>query len=318
MGGNAFTSGPSPLSTPRMPPDVYFALRDHYINLLRTLYQEVATPLEAPGKSSYGDIDILVARPWTEPLPIDSVSTCLTASRTFANHGSPTTSFAVPYAQSDDIFVQVDVHVCPRETFEWQMLHQSHGDLWNLLGTAIRPFGLTANDCGLHLRISEIEALDRKRSLVLLTRDPKEVLEFLGLEESAINKRFSSIDELYKFAGSCRFFDPEKYCKDNLKANDRKRMAQRKIYREFVESWIPEFCESGGHEKTGQLDRSAISEEALEVFGKEREYQARSRQWREETAALLRRQGDKLDRKRMCMETAEYADAWTNWLAGND
>ena len=318
MGGNAFTSGPAPLSTPRMPPELYFSLRNHYINLLRTLYQKIATPIEAPGKDSYGDIDILVACPCTEPLSEESVATSLKASRAFTIQSSPTTSFAVPHPQLTSKFVQVDVHVCPDETFQWQMFHQSHGDLWNLLGTAIRPVGLTANDSGLHLRIEEIEPFDRKRSLVVLTREPREVVEFLGLQAGVFDKRFCNIDELYRFASSCRFFDPGRYRKDGLKANDRKRMAQRKVYQDFVERWIPEYCGSEREENAARLDRSTVLKEALEIFRKERVYDAQLRTWRQERAALLRKQGEKVDRKRTHVEIAEYADAWTDWLAGNE
>ena len=62
------------------------------------------------------------------------------------------------------------------------MFHHAFGDLWNLLGTTIRPFGLTANEKGLHIRIEEIELLDRKRSMICLTNDPREVCHLLGLD----------------------------------------------------------------------------------------------------------------------------------------
>ena len=51
-----------------------------------------------------------------------------------------------------------------------------------MLGTTIRPFGLTANAKGLHVRIEEIELLDRKRSTIYLTKDPREVCQLLGLD----------------------------------------------------------------------------------------------------------------------------------------
>lgn len=50
MGGKAFTSGPNALSTPRLPPDLYFTILEHIIGQLKTLYVHVASP--PPGKSS--------------------------------------------------------------------------------------------------------------------------------------------------------------------------------------------------------------------------------------------------------------------------
>ena len=174
MGGKAFTSGPTPLSTRRMPPDTYRRLRDHYLHILRSLYNEVATPIEAPAKVSYGDIDILVSQPsdLSNPPTTDVLSKTLNADRVLG------TSFAVSYPDQADQHVQIDVHVCPLGTFAWHFFHQFHGDLWNLLGTTIRPFDLTANDVGFHIRIPEIEDLNRKRAFVLLTSEPSEVLEF--------------------------------------------------------------------------------------------------------------------------------------------
>jgi hypothetical protein len=208
MGGKAFTSGPTPLDTPRMPPELYHSLRDHCLCLLFPLYEEVATPIEAPSKTSYGDIDILVSRPKSSPKPPSTqiIAKNLSAVRVFTTPGSHTTSFALPYPNRSDAYVQVDVHLCPPGTFHWQLFHQSHGDIWNLLGTTIRPFGLTANDAGLHLRIPEIEELNRKRGMLLMTRQPDEVLDFLGLDPDVYAQPFESVEVMYEFVVACRFF----------------------------------------------------------------------------------------------------------------
>ena len=77
----------------------------------------------------------------------------------------------------------MDLRVCPDlASWKWQLFHHAFGDLWNLLGTTIRRFGLTANEKGLQVRIEEIEHLDRKKSMIFLTKDPREVLQLLGLD----------------------------------------------------------------------------------------------------------------------------------------
>ena len=63
MGGRAFAASDPPLPTPRLPPDLYFLLRDQYMKLLSTLYASVDSPIDAPGKISYGDVDIIVSSP---------------------------------------------------------------------------------------------------------------------------------------------------------------------------------------------------------------------------------------------------------------
>lgn len=96
-------------------------------------------------------------------------------------------NLAVPWPKQDDgekKYIQIDVHTC-KDLKEWKfnLFHAAHGDLWSILGTTIRPFGLTVNDKGMYLRIPKIELLDRKKSMIFLTGKPGEILEFLGLNE---------------------------------------------------------------------------------------------------------------------------------------
>ncbi|KAF3936792.1 hypothetical protein ABW19_dt0203334 [Dactylella cylindrospora] len=67
MGGSAFST--RNLSTPRMSPETYNRLKAQFHEILTGLFAHVTTPPEAPGKTSYGDIDFLVAG----PLPQDSI-----------------------------------------------------------------------------------------------------------------------------------------------------------------------------------------------------------------------------------------------------
>ena len=320
MGGKAFTSGPTPLFTPRMPPELYYSLRDYYISLLSTYYTQAVTPIEAPCKTSYGDIDVLVSQPKSISINTNTLAKALAAVRESSTPGSPTASFAVPYPGLQDAYVQLDVHVCPPGLFEWQLFQQSHGDLWNLLGTTIRPVGLTANDVGLHVRVPEIEAVNRKRGMLFLTSEPDQVLDFLGLDRNKYKRPFESVEALYQFVLGCRWFSSETYVRTELKANDRKRMAQRELYRRFVDEWLPEwllenrqFVEIGGDRGQGAT-REEVQESALSVFGKREQFEQRIQVWRRERSELLEKQENRLKRKADAAKLEEYAEAWMNWL----
>lgn len=320
MGGHAFTTsatdGPSPLSTPRMPPDIYFVLRDQYLQLLSSVYTQTATPIEAPEKASYGDIDILVTLPKSTSTSAESLAKVLGAERIFTILRSPTTSFALPYPNLPNNYVQLDLHLSRPETFHWQLFHQSHGDLWSLLGTTIRPFGLTPNDAGLHVRIQEIEDLNRKKALLFLTCDPDAVLEFLGLNTDAHKRPFESVESMYRYVSGCRFFSDERYVRGERKANDRKRMVQRELYRAFIEDWLPENAHLVGQqkEKNAQLSCEGILQESLSRFGKREEYENRVEEWRKEREELLAKQEGRQIRKADAAEVEEYASAWMSWL----
>lgn len=304
-----------------MPLGIYYSLRDRYLNILSKHYIRIATPVEAPSKSSFGDIDILVSepRPPHPTSPPDSLSNILSTDKVITTPKSATSSFAVPYPNLAGKYVQLDVHVCPPSTFDWQVFHQSHGDLWNLLGTTIRPFGLTANDAGLHLRIPEIEELNRKRSMIFLTCEPNDVLSLLGLDTETYSTPFESVEAMYEYVVGCRFFRGETYVRGDLKANDRKRLAQRELFRRFVDIWLPQnecWVETRiGREPT--LMREDVCELALERFGKRQEYEERVSAWRNERRELIAKQEGREKRKANAVELEEYTNAWTKWLEAN-
>ena len=224
MGGHAFSGGPKPLVTPRMSRDIYRQVKDHCHSILRSVFLYVASPIEGPGKEDYGDIDILVAlekrlifpkapgdqadRPVRDVL--SEIQTVLGATAIILEPGGTSANLALPWPADvpgshferparEPWYIQVDIRLCKDiEDVQWRLFNQAHGDIWNLLGSTIRPFGLTVDDQALWLRIPEIEELDRKRAKVLLARDPAEILRFLGLEIDGFwEEPFSSIQDLF-------------------------------------------------------------------------------------------------------------------------
>lgn len=64
MGGHAFRQASLPDSAfPRLPPAVYQALKARVTPLLKAFYVHVETPIEAPEKADYGDLDFSTAVP---------------------------------------------------------------------------------------------------------------------------------------------------------------------------------------------------------------------------------------------------------------
>ncbi|KAL8999037.1 MAG: hypothetical protein Q9169_002035 [Polycauliona sp. 2 TL-2023] len=313
MGGKAFSHGPEPLLTPRMPPAIYRCLLDRFHVKLGAFFQQVASPIEAPGKATFGDVDLLVAGPRDPHLDIAAVAKALNAKRTLSY--KPVYSLAVPYPGLEGSFVQLDVQVCKPDHFEWELFHKSHGDLWNLLGTSIRPFGLTANDTGLYLRIPEIDYENRKRALVFLTADPGTVLDFLALDKKSSSQPFDSIEAMFDFACSCRFFRPQSYERSGLKSNDRKRIFQREIFRQFVEDFLPGRTMGVQHKDYASgLTREDVFDEALRQFGIREEVETRIRDWRQERDEKSQTQAARRWRKEQAMDDDAYTDAWMQSL----
>lgn len=216
MGGSAFTSEPYLLNTPRMPPATYHKVQSACHARLRELYVYVASPIEGPGKEDHGDVDVIVflerraltasgpqaqlPHPRGGREPLETIAAALGAEHViYLKPHLTSANMAVPWPEEEEEeqgkdktgtektppdrrrHVQVDVHIAQSlAEFQWWLFRHAHGDFWQLVGTTIRPLGLTVDEEALWVRIPEIEARDRKRSKVMLTSDPDEVLEFLG------------------------------------------------------------------------------------------------------------------------------------------
>ncbi|EKD13240.1 uncharacterized protein L3040_003041 [Drepanopeziza brunnea f. sp. 'multigermtubi'] len=324
MGGNAFLTHSPPLRTPRMPFAIYRLILENALAILRQNFTRVAAPLEAPSKPDYGDVDILVSSPLSparnpsvkpKAEVAELIARDLGARAWIPGQRSQEMNFAVPWPRSDDgeegedaagggeeRYVQLDLHVLESEKeFKWHLFRAAHGDLWNILGSTIRRFGLTVNDKGMFLRIPSIEAFDRKKALVYLTDDSDAILDFLGLESARWWKQFGSIEEMFEYAAGCRLFrvKPEKEegelegdvmldegrqeggeaGKKKLKHNDRQRMSKRPIFAMWMEEFIPK-CRAEGRFLEMKTTREQIQQEALQTFGGREEFEKREREWK--------------------------------------
>lgn len=297
MGGSAFSSGLSPLYTPRMPKHVYDATKSRCEEILRRLYTCVESPLEGPGKKDFGDIDFLVASPKPEAsrglFAIQTISQALGAVQTIVAGGNePAGNLAIPWPadkedhqkESDKKHIQVDVRVCETEhKLRWMLFKHGHGDLWNLVGSMIRPYGLTVDDSALWLRVPEIEESDKKRARIFLSSDPPKVMDFLDIPMDGYWERsFPSTEKMYDYVTHCRLMyvppitaEPDA---KKLKANDRRRMNYRPVFKKWVDEFLPE-CRRLGKFSERKFTREDVTEEAFSTFGVEEEFNTRRKEF---------------------------------------
>jgi hypothetical protein len=185
------------------------------------------------------------------------------------------------------------------------LFKHAHGDIWNLLGSTIRPFGLTVDEEALWLRIPEIEKFDRKKAKVCLSRDPVEILHFLGMKvEGFWAEPFETVDALFDYATTCRLFYVRDTPEDDaeadaieagviggeegrkkLRSNDRRRMKGRPVYRRWINEFIPQLRAQGRFTRKGsgpsiEQARSIVRDEAFARFFVELEYKQRLKDWR--------------------------------------
>ncbi|OBT69537.1 hypothetical protein VE03_01093 [Pseudogymnoascus sp. 23342-1-I1] len=319
MGGNVFTT----LSTPRMPPSVYFPIRDRCHAILSTYYSHVCTPLEAPEKTSFGDIDILVHGPLPNPpTPISELGAALNAAASVLPRAeNPEANYAIPWPSSSEPtptdpadpaspephqddqnrFIQLDLLTLPTPTtFHYQAFTHAHSGLFTLLGPSLRQSGLILTPTSLSLRIPSIELHRRRGSTIPLTSSPSAILDFLGLERDAYWRRFETVEGMFEYVASSRLFttrprgDREGEEEEEGKVKHRnRRNSRRPLFLRWKEDFLPRVREEGRYDRAVP-SREEIREEAFMMWPPTRElYEEKARAFEterqvEEVGKLIR------------------------------
>ncbi|KAF2021179.1 hypothetical protein BU24DRAFT_16466 [Aaosphaeria arxii CBS 175.79] len=275
MGGKAFAqAGPNgtPLNVPRMPLEVYRHFSLDFHARLATIFRQVRIPRDAPGKLDFGDIDFLVEGPLCPWTP-ESLHQLLGAARRL-DCGN-THSYAVPYPDAPDQYVQVDVEIAPGSgtpdrvaLFEWECFMKSDGDLLQIIGICHRSLGLICNDKGLHVRVAEIEPYDKKKALIFLTRSPQEAIQFYGMDPVKYAAGFETDIELFSWICGGRFVAYAGLRDREEKANDRARQRKRPLYSKFVEEYVPSLADRAVESEDTLWTRQQVLSEALDTFQK--------------------------------------------------
>ncbi|KAK5113430.1 hypothetical protein LTR85_010858 [Meristemomyces frigidus] len=332
MGGGAFSQasaqGEPTLNTPRMSPDVYFKLKELYSERLRSYFPaktQVASLKAAPEKADYGDMDFIIAH--DDRVDFITIANQIGAAAVICHDahkstmavrrdGSQSSKRAVIYKHvndtnprklkasatvSEEDFAQMDIEIVPTELFGWHSFYASYGDMAGLLGHIVHNLGFTVSDRGFWLRMKELD--DSKKppykvnvadqdGRILLSHDPADVMQFLGLSVQGYEAGFKTLDELYSWLGECRLltWDAIKIRRDN--AHERNREQKRTVFSRFFNEWLPAHLSnaptdaetSAGEEANLAIKatsrarlnakRAELVQEALSFFNKEGEYTA--------------------------------------------
>jgi hypothetical protein len=204
MGGRAFRY----LFTPRISQELYLQAREEVKNCLQTLFRYVCVPFEMPSKTDFGDVDFLVAGPLTQQVTIfhhgnstfdyayhvEAIKRVL--STPFGRKGYLTERvmyFAIPApGREDEFWIQIDIKVCEDPyRFEWERFCLNYATASALLGSMVKPLGLTLDLDGLYLRVDGLEKAHWEKSFVFLTRSPKEALKILGMDKRLLTGSFN-------------------------------------------------------------------------------------------------------------------------------
>jgi hypothetical protein len=273
MGGAAFPA----LDVIRLNEGDYIQIRDKYINILQDLFVDVTCPEPSPEKSQHGDVDIYVCNP-KQKLDSETVKKAISATERTRFCAFGTTSYAVPVQDREGKHAQVDVHICKDGYLDWDLWMSGYGDLVQILGVLNRGIGLTMNDKGLNVRVEELESTNKKASMILLSKEPQEVMEFLGLDAEKWKRGFTTQDETFAWCSTGQYYN--RFVMKNENADDRARYQKRPMFKRFIHEWIPAHPEAWRNEE--RCPRKMVLEDAIKHFDKQDQYDVMISAWKKD------------------------------------
>lgn len=258
MGGNALKN----TRTRRYTADEFAALAPDVLATLKTTFPASRVELVRAyrKKVSFGDMDVLVE---SAGLPADIGAALTEAFRPhqLVRNGN---------VWSLDVReLQVDLVFCPPEEFQTSADYFAYNDLGNLVGRIAHGMGFKYGHKGLlyPLRASATHWVED----VLVTRDRAAMLSFLGFDRAGADgdrfeQGFDTLEDMFAFVASSRYFDPSLYPPEAQSHTARTRDRKRPTYNAFLR-WVAEQEPAVGVDGVSVRDKVLHLERAVSQFG---------------------------------------------------
>lgn len=224
MGGNALKN----CETRRYAKEEYHALESEVIMQLKALLRTSVLNIPAyDEKETFGDLDLLVS---SDNLPGDWKDRIISIfkPKEWVSNGNV---FSFEYKD-----FQVDLIVTPHDKLWYSRLYFAYNDLGNLVGRVAHSMGLKFGHDGLFYTWKDGTEVYATH---LITDDWDEALAIVGYDPERYQEGFPTLESIFNFVASSKFFSKEIYSMENRNHANRVRDAKRKTYNAFLE-WCGE------------------------------------------------------------------------------
>lgn len=219
MGGRALSN----TETRRYSAAEYHAFAEKAVAALREILPDLR--IEAVkayrNKPDFGDLDIVVERSNAKER-LEPHLEALGVTEVFRN--GPVWSLGWGDFQVDLIFQS-------SEEFEFATCYFAYNDLGNLMGRTAHSMGFKLGHNGLRYVFREG---NHKIAELVLTYDFDKALRFLGYTPVEYARGFDTLEEIFAFAASTMYYDPEPFLLENRSHRARVRDAKRPTYTAFL------------------------------------------------------------------------------------
>jgi hypothetical protein len=223
MGGNALK-----INVVRKNLIDYNIIKKYVLNTL-ILHIYCENICEAPEKDSFGDLDILYL--FNDKINIIELINKLFKPIEIIENG--------PIISFDYESFQIDlIKAYNIEDFKCKKFYFSYGDFGSIVGKITNFYKLKFGDKGLWIELNNsIDDINLgiKTNIgknLILTNQPKQICEFMGLDYSVYNSGFTTQEQLFNYIISSKYYNKCIFQINNSK--DKKNIKVRQIYNNFI------------------------------------------------------------------------------------
>ena len=257
MGGNALTK----TKTRRYQAEEFRAIRDYTLLVLETTFPgRRSKALESyRSKEDFGDLDIMFDSSGLTVNLREVLNKVFEPNEIVKNGG--VYSFNVEE-------LQVDLICQTTENYTTAYNYYRYSDLGNLMGRVAHKLGFKLGHDGLTLILREST---HQYAEITVTKDWAQALRFLDYDPDRFSQGFDTLEEIFEYATSSKFFNKAIYEYDNRNHTARVRDAKRAAYRSFLEyletkSNLPAYPHETTSELGGRVIKTEFMERAYEFF----------------------------------------------------
>lgn len=231
MGGNAIKT----LQTIRLEKKYYEHVASGTAEVLRMAFPnaQIAVIPAYAEKESFGDLDVLISGVTMDKLR-DFVTQKLNSQEYYQNGNVLSFAFEITALLMEKAFFQIDFITVPEEDFDFALNYFSYNDLGNLIGQTAHGIGLKFGHDGLWYKYIVDTQLVKE---MCITKDFNTALTILDYSVSEFKRGFQSLDDIFHYAVTSKYFSTWNYELENRNHVGRIRDKKRKTYMLFLD-WM--------------------------------------------------------------------------------
>lgn len=126
--------------------------------------------------------------------------------------------------------------------------------------------------------VKHVNNVAHRDGMILLSKDPEKVMEFLNLSVDTYYAGFSTLNELYSWLGTCRLLSADAIKIKRNNAHERNRERKRIVFANFFDEWLPEHMDMSEQDESMRNERvlklrQDLVQDAVTFFGKQSDYE---------------------------------------------